>query len=356
MSLLGAVKTLLIGNDSVPGKQYGNGLIAQLAGGTRVPSAPPSLFAGSSHPDLAAKIASSLGIDLGPVTLKTFADGESYCRYDESVRGTDLFIVQSCAGYGKVNDYLFELLALVNAAKLASAKRVTVVLPYYPYSRADRKAAAREPIAARLVADLLEAAGVNRVIAMDLHAGQLQGFFSIPVDHVSAIPSFVNYLKTQGLEGEKVVVVSPDAGRAKVARRFAARLNCEMAMLNKHRPAHDQVEVSHLIGDVAGKVCVMTDDIIATGSTLAAGATALKEAGATAVYACATHGLFPDGSLAKLTASDFEQIIVTDTVCAPEEPCDKLVQISVADILAQAVANVWAGESISSIFEGENLF
>lgn len=329
------------------------GLIAALASGERVPSAPPLLFSGRSHPELARLIASHLGIELGGVELKTFANGESYCRYEESVRGADVFLIQSCAGAGLTNDHLVELLVMVNAARLASAKRITAVMPWYPYSRQDKKSAAREPITARLVADLLQAAGIDRVLAMDLHAGQIQGFFGIPVDHMTAVPTFVDYLKSQDLEGDRVVVVSPDAGRVKVARRFAARLGCDMAVLNKHRPGHDKSTVSHLIGDVEGKIAVMTDDIISTGGTLAGGAQALLEAGASSVYAAATHGLFPDGALQYLAETDFEQIIVTDTVPQPLDS-DKLVVLSVSRILAESIANVWAGESVSEIFAGEN--
>jgi ribose-phosphate pyrophosphokinase len=335
--------------------QY-EGLIARLSKGERVPSAPPMLFAGRSHPELSAKIGMHLGIELGGITIEDFSNGETYCRFDESVRGADVFLIQSCAGR-HTNDYLFELLEMVNAAKLASAKRITAVMPWFPYSRQDKKSAPREPITARLVADLLAASGIDRGLAMDLHAGQIQGFFSLPFDHMTAIPTFVEYLRDdKGLSGEGIVVVSPDAGRVKVARRFAKRLECDLAVLNKDRPGHDQSTVSHLIGDVDGKIAIMTDDIISTGGTLAAGASALKEAGAREVYACATHGLFPPGALEKLAESDFEEIIVTDTVPAPEDSefCDKLRFLSVSQILAESIANVWAGESVSDIFAGEN--
>lgn len=335
---------------------FGDGLIAKLAEtGERIPSAPPLLFSGRSHPGLAEKIAVRLGIHVGEVSLKTFANGELYCRYEESVRGADLFLVQSCSGFGHVNDHLMELLVMVNAAKLASAKRITAVLPWYPYSRQDKKSSAREPITARLVADLLTAAGVERVITMDLHAGQIQGFFSMPVNHMTAIPIFEDYLQKKGLVGEECVVVSPDAGRVKTARRFADRLGCDLALLNKHRPGHDQATVSHLIGEVEGKTAIMTDDIIATGGTLAAGATALLEAGAERVFACATHGLFPDGALDALAASSFEEIVVTDTV--PQEgnsSYDKLTVLSISDLLAQTIGRVWSGESLSEFFQNEN--
>jgi ribose-phosphate pyrophosphokinase len=330
-------------------------LLEKAAGGKRVPSAPPLLFAGSSHPELSQRIAAELGLPLGEVVLKQFANGETYCRYGESVRGADVFLVQSCVG--KVNDYVMETLLLANAAKLAGSKRITAVLSWFPYSRQDKKGGGREPISARLLADLLGAAGVNRILSVDLHAGQIQGFFGGPFDHMTALPLFVDYLKAKGLEGDKVVVVSPDAGRVKTARRFADKLGCEMAMLNKHRPGHDQAAVSHLVGAdlVAGKVCVMTDDIIATGGTLAAGAEALKAAGAKSVYACATHGLLPAGARHAL-ADVFAEIVVTDTVPAPPDAAEwhNLRVLSVAPLLARTIAHVWSNESVSSLFEGDN--
>jgi ribose-phosphate pyrophosphokinase len=311
------------------------------------------LFSGRSNPELAERIADKLGLTLGEVELKTFANGETYVRYDDSIRGSDAFIIQS--GNPPVNDHLVELLIMIQAAKLASAKRITAVVPWYPYSRQDKKSRPREPITARLVADFLEAAGVDRVLTMDLHAGQIQGFFNVPVDHMTALPLFATYYRDKGLYGEKVVAVSPDPGRAKMARRFGQMLEADLAIMNKVRPEHDTAEVSEVIGNVQGKVAIMSDDIIVTGGTLIAGAEALKEAGATEVYACATHGLFPGNSFEKIAASSLVEVTVTDTV-----PIDKLNQpdkinvITVSKLLAETILNVFADDSVSAIFAGEN--
>jgi ribose-phosphate pyrophosphokinase len=264
-----------------------------------------------------------------------------------------VFIVQSPAT--SPNDQLVELLIMIDAAKLASAQRITAVLPWYPYSRQDKKSAPREPITAKLVAETLQVAGVDRVLTMDLHAGQIQGFFKIPVDHMTALPIFAQYFKDLGLSGDNVVSVSPDAGRAKMARRFGEMLEGKVAYLNKTRPSHDAAAMTEVIGDVAGKVAIMSDDMIVTGGTLLAGAKALKEAGAEAVYACATHGLFPSGALQTLAASDIERIVVTDTVPVDllEQP-PKLQVLTVSRILAESIRNVFSDESVSAIFAGEN--
>jgi ribose-phosphate pyrophosphokinase len=311
------------------------------------------LFSGRSNPELAERIADKLGVTLGEVELKTFANGETYVRYDDSIRGSDAFIIQS--GNPPVNDHLVELLIMIQAAKLASAKRITAVVPWYPYSRQDKKSRPREPITARLVADFLEAAGVDRVLTMDLHAGQIQGFFNVPVDHMTALPLFATFYRDKGLYGDNVVAVSPDPGRAKMARRFGQMLEADLAIMNKVRPEHDTAEVSEVIGDVQGKVAIMSDDIIVTGGTLIAGAEALKEAGATEVYACATHGLFPGNAFEKISKSVLAEVTVTDTV-----PIDKLNQpdkinvISVSKLLAETILNVFADDSVSAIFAGEN--
>ena len=319
----------------------------------RTPSPRLMLFSGRSHPELAERIAEHLHIELGAVELKTFANGETYCRYLESIRGADVFIVQS--GSEPVNDHLMELLVMIDAAKLASAHRITAVLPWYPYSRQDKKSAPREPITAKLVAELLQAAGVDRVLTMDLHAGQIQGFFRIPVDHITALPLFATYYRRRRLRGEGVVSVSPDPGRAKMARRFGEMLEGDLVVLNKTRPRHDEAAVTEVIGHVEGKVAIMTDDMIVTGGTLLAGAEALKRAGATRVYACATHALFPDGALSKLAASDLEQIVVTDTVpISPLDRPDKLEVLTVSGILAKSIRNVFSDESVSAIFAGQN--
>ena len=313
------------------------------------------LFSGRSHPELAGRIADRLGIELGEVTLKTFADGETYCRFEESVRGADLFIVQT--GSEPVDRHLMELLIMIQAAKLASAKRVTAVIPWFPYSRQDKKSAPREPITAKMIADFLEAAGVDRVLTMDLHAGQIQGFFSIPVDHMTALPLFAQYYRDNGLSGDRVVAVAPDPGRGKMTTRFAEFLESDVAYMSKTRPEHDVAEVTEVVGRdrVKGKAAILSDDLIVTGSTLISGTEALLEAGATEVYACATHALFPDAALAKLGESRLTEIVVTDTV-----PIDRLAKpenvtvLSVARLLADTVQNVFSGESVSQIFAGEN--
>jgi len=311
------------------------------------------LFSGRSNPELAEKIADKLALTLGEVELKTFANGETYVRYHESIRGCDVFIVQS--GNAPVNDHLVELLIMIQAATLASAKRITAVIPWFPYSRQDKKSAPREPITARLVADALESAGVDRVVSMDLHAGQIQGFFNVPVDHMTALQLFAQYYRDKGLSGEDVVAVSPDVGRAKFARRFGKMLEADLAILNKTRPEHDRAEVTEVIGHVEGKVAVMIDDMVLTGGTLIAGAAALREAGAAEVYACATHGLFPDNAFEKIAKSELTQVIVTDTV--PIDPINRPVNIEVlpvSGLLAETIMNIFADESVSAIFAGEN--
>ena len=322
----------------------------------RGPEGKLMLFSGRSNPDLAAAIADKLGIELGDVSLKTFANGEVYCRYGESIRGADVFVVQSCAG-PEANDHLMELLVMIDAAKLASANRITAVMPWYPYSRQDKKSAPREPITAKLIASFLEAAGVDRVLTMDLHAGQIQGFFTIPVDHMTALPLFAQYYRDNGLSGDRVVAVAPDPGRGKMTTRFAEFLEADVAYMSKTRPEHDIAEVTEVVGRdrVKGKAAILSDDLIVTGSTLMSGARALLDAGATQVYACATHGLFPPDALAKLGSSEIAEIVVTDSV-----PLDRLAKpenvtvLSVAGLLADTVQNVFSGESVSQIFAGEN--
>jgi ribose-phosphate pyrophosphokinase len=321
----------------------------------RGPSGKLMLFSGRSNPELSERIADVLNIELGEVELETFANGETYCRYRESIRGADVFIVQSC--YGRAtNDHLMELLIMIQTAKLASANRITAVMPWYPYSRQDKKSAPREPITAKLVADMLESAGVDRVLTMDLHAGQIQGFFTVPVDHMTALKLFAQYYRDKGLYGDGVVAVSPDPGRGKMAGRFGQMLDAPTpAYINKTRPERDVAAATDVIGHVQGKVAIMTDDIIVTGGTLIAGAEALKEAGAAEVYACATHGLFPGKAIETLMKSELAEITVTDTV--PIDPLkrpDKLQVLTVSLLLADTIRNVFSDESVSAIFAGEN--
>jgi ribose-phosphate pyrophosphokinase len=311
------------------------------------------VFSGRSHSDLAQRIAEQLGVELGEVELSTFANGETYCRYDESIRGADIFIVQT--GCEPVDQNVMELLFMVQAAKLASAKRITAVIPLFPYARQDRKAKPREPISARLVADMLQLAGADRVLTMDLHAGQIQGFFTIPVDHMTAVPLFARHFRDLGLTGEGIVSVSPDAGRAKQAVRFAEMLDADFALMHKSRPSHDVVEVTEVTGRVRGKTAILGDDVIMTGGTLLANVKALREHGVEDVWVFATHGLFCGDALEKFDASDINGMVVTDTV--PIDPLakpDKMTVLPVAPLLAETIMNVFADDSVSAIFGGEN--
>jgi ribose-phosphate pyrophosphokinase len=310
------------------------------------------VFAGGSHPDLAESIAEKLGVELGEVELETFANGETYCRYCESIRGADVFIVQT--GCEPVDRNLMELLLLIQAAKLASAKRITAVMPWFPYSRQDRKAKPREPISSRLVADMLELAGADRILTMDLHAGQIQGFFTVHVDHMTALPLFGRHFRDLGLEGEHVVSVAPDAGRAKHAVRFAEMLGAGFAIMHKTRPGHDVAEVTEITGGVAGKMAIVGDDAIMTGGTLLAGVAALKEHGAEDVYVFATHGLFSGDALDRFARAGLKGIVVTDTV--PIDPLsrpDNITVLPVSGLLAETIMNVFSDDSVSAIFGGE---
>jgi ribose-phosphate pyrophosphokinase len=311
------------------------------------------VFSGRSHPELATRIADHLGVELGNIELTSFANGESYCRYLESIRGADLFLVQT--GCDPVDRNLMELLLMIQAAKLASAKRITAVIPWFPYSRQDRKAQPREPISGRLVADMLQLAGADRVLTMDLHAGQIQGFFTIPVDHMTALRMFVRHFRDLGLYGDGVVSVAPDAGRAKVAIRFAEMIEADFAIMNKTRPRHDVAAVTEITGRVRDKVAIVGDDMITTGGTLLAGAEALKEHGATDVWVFATHGIFAGDSLRRFAEAGLAGIVVTDTV--PIDPLrrpDNLTVLSVGELLADTIMNVFADDSVSAIFGGEN--
>ena len=311
------------------------------------------VFSGRSHQGLAERITEQLGVELGEIELHTFGNGETYCRYDESIRGADLFIVQT--GCEPVDQNLMELLLMIQAAKLASAKRITAVIPWFPYARQDRKAKPREPITARLVADMLQLAGADRVLTMDLHAGQIQGFFTIPVDHMTSLPLFARHFRDLGLTGEGVVSVAPDAGRAKHAVRFAEMIDADFAIMHKTRPGHDLVSVTEVTGRVRGKVAIMGDDITTTGSTLIAGAEALKEHGATDVWVFVTHALLSAEGLTKLDEAGFSGIVVTDTV--PIDPIARpsnMTVLTVAPLLAETIMNVFADDSVSAIFGGEN--
>jgi ribose-phosphate pyrophosphokinase len=311
------------------------------------------VFAGRSHPDLAQNIAEKLGVELGDVELETFENNETYCRYRESIRGADVFIVQT--GVDDVDRNLMELVFMIQAAKLASAKRITAVVPLFPYARQDRKAKPREPISARLVADMIQLAGADRVLTMDLHAGQIQGFFTIPVDHMTAQPLFARHFRDLGLIGPGVVSVAPDEGRAKVAVRFANMIEGDFAIMHKTRPARDQAEITEVTGKVRGKIAIVGDDVIMTGGTLIANVHALLGQGAKQVYVYATHGVFCGGALAKFHDAPIEGMVVTDTVPINRvEAPPNLTILPVAGLLAETIMNVFADDSVSAIFGGEN--
>ena len=314
------------------------------------------LFAGRGNPELAAKIASKLGIEPGPLTLKTFTNGEVYCKFGESVRGADVFIVQpTCANPVtgmSPNDALMELMIMIDAAVGASAHRVIAVMPWFGYSRQDKKSAPREPISARLVARAIEHAGADRVLTMDLHAGQIQGFFSKPVDHMTAL-----FILTQhfiDLNLPDVVVVAPDAGRVKLNKKFASKLGADLAILDKERPAQQVAEIGYVIGDVKGKTAVIVDDIIDTASTLKVASQTVLDAGARAVYAAATHPVLSGNAYENLAAAGIEQIVVTDTIPLRAGAPDNIKVLSCAELLTDSIRSIFSDRSVSDVFGGEN--
>ena len=315
-----------------------------------VPTKRLELYSGRAHRALAEEIAAHLGVRLGEPNLRQFPNGEIHCRFNESVRGADVFIIQTHSG--PVNDSIMEQCIMIDAAKRASAKRVTAVCPYYGYSRQDRKAEGREPITAKLVSDLLQAAGANRVVSVDLHSGQIQGFFDGPVDHLTAMPVQVDYLAR--CDPESMVIVAPDAGRVKVAERFAQRLDADLAIVHKKRSA-GVVEAREVIGDVDGRRCVLIDDMIDTAGTIVAAAEILTSRGAGEVWAMATHGVLSDPAVDRLKNSPIARVVITDTLpVPPEKQIDKLEVLSVAGIIADALDAVFEDASVSEIFGGDN--
>ena len=307
------------------------------------------VFTGNSNPALARRLCDSLGITLGTAGVKNFSDGEILIEIGENVRGRDVYIIQStCA---PTNNNLMELLIMTDALKRASAATITAVIPYYGYARQDRKAAPRTPITAKLVADLITTAGVNRVVTIDLHAGQIQGFFNIPVDNLYAVPVILDYLKNR-FAGEQVVMVTPDAGGTERARAFAKRMECTLAVIDKRRTAPNVAEVMHLIGDVRDKIAIILDDMIDTAGTLTQAAKALKENGARAIYACATHGVLSGPAIERINNSDIEEVVLTDTIPLGDKGQDtsKIRVLSVAELLAEAIRRIHGDESVSSLF------
>ncbi len=312
------------------------------------------LFSGEGYPRLAERIADRLDLDLGNVDLQRFPSGEMYARYLDSVRGADVFIIQSLGA--PVNRNFMQLLVMIDAAQRASAKRITAVLPYFAYSRQDRKTKPREPITARLMANMIQVAGAERVMTMDLHQGQVEGFFSFPVDHLTAMHTFVDYFVEAGFrDAEDAVVVAPDTGEAKVANRLADHLGLPWAILNKRRSGPGQSEVTHVIGEVEGKRAIMIDDLIDTAGTLCNAAEILVQKGATEVYAAGTHGIFSGPAYRRIEDSSIKEVVVTDTLPLKEnEPQSKIRALTIAPILASTIRNVFTDESVSEVFMGEN--
>lgn len=310
------------------------------------------LVSGRAHPALAEQIADELGSELVPTDARTFANGEIYARFDESVRGCDAFVIQSHST--PINEWLMEQLIMVDALKRASAKRITVVAPFYPYARQDKKGRGREPISARLVADLFKVAGADRIMSVDLHAAQIQGFFDGPVDHLFAMPVLLEYFKKR-LDPSKLTVVSPDMGRVRVADNWSDKLGAPLAIIHKRRDplVPNQVSVHEIVGDVKGRVCLLVDDLIDTGRTIVKAAEALKAAGATGVVVAATHAVFSDPATELLQSSSIDKVVVTDTLpLPPEKQFEKLEILSIAPLLARAISQVFEDGSVTSLFDG----
>ncbi|MBK1809579.1 ribose-phosphate diphosphokinase [Clostridium sp. YIM B02505] len=310
------------------------------------------IFTGNSHPQLAHEIASILGLPIGTAKVGTFSDGEISVDIGETVRGADVFLVQSTSA--PVNNNLMELLIMIDAFKRASAGRITAVIPYYGYARQDRKAKSRDPITSKLVADLLTAAGAERVLTMDLHAAQIQGYFNIPVDHLMGAPILSKYFIEKGLiDRDDVVVVSPDLGSVTRARKFADRLHAPIAIIDKRRPKANVSEIMNIIGEVKGKRCILIDDMIDTAGTIANAANALKDLGATHVYACCTHGVLSGPAFERINNSAIEELVMLNTIALPErEDLHKFKSLSVAPLIAEAINRIYDDKPLSKLFEG----
>ena len=319
-----------------------------------------ALYTGRTHPVLAQEVAAHLEVQLGDANIVEFANGELRPRFGESVRGGDVFIMQThCSSEGRsINDSIMEQLIMIDAAYRASAKRVTAVCPFYGYARQDRKSDGREPITARLIADLFKAAGAKRMVSIDLHSGQIQGFFEGPVDHLTAMPVLEKYVRQHARN--EVVIVSPDAGRVKVAERFAqhlADMNADVAFINKRRPKNttNVAVAKEVIGEVEGRLCILADDMIDTGGTITSAADLLMARGATAVWAMATHGVLSGPAIERLEKSVISRVVLTNTLPLPKEKqIAKIEVLSVAKILADALAAVFDETSVSDLFDGEN--
>lgn len=311
------------------------------------------IFSGSANEQLGEEIARNLGLKMGKVLLKSFSNGEIYCKYLESVRGANAFVIQSISP--PVNFHLMQLLIMIDALKRASAEKIAAVIPYYGYSRQDKKTEAREPISAKLVADLLTVAGVNRVLSMDLHAGQIQGFFDLPLDHLTALPLLSDYFLSKSLEN--LVVVSPDVGRVKTAKKFSDKLKAPLAILHKGRPEHNVAEVLHVIGEVKGRVALLVDDMIDTAGTITEAAKTLMDKGCKQVFAACTHPILSGPAVDRINDSPLVEVVVTNTIPLPTgKDMSKFKTLSIAPILADTVRNVFEEESVSELFEGDQLF
>lgn len=310
------------------------------------------LISGRAHPQLAEDIARELGSELLPTELRTFASGEIYARFDESVRGCDAFVIQSHTD--PINEWLMEHLIMVDALKRASAKRITVVAPYYPYARQDKKGRGREPISARLIADLFKTAGADRIMSVDLHAAQIQGFFDGPVDHLFAMPVLMKHFRDK-FNGDPLTIVSPDMGRVRVADIWSDRLGAPLAIIHKRRDPKvaNQVTVHEIVGDVEGRVCLLVDDMIDTGGTIVKAAEALKKNGATKVIIGATHAIFSNPAVELLQSDAVDEVVVTDTLPLPaEKRFEKLTVLPIAPLIAQAIHEVFEDGSVTSMFDG----
>ena len=307
------------------------------------------IFAGNSNKALAQEIAEKIGLPIGSANVGMFSDGESAINIEEVVRGSDVFIIQSTST--PVNDNLVELLIMIDALKRASAGRITAVMPYFGYARQDRKAKARDPISAKLVANLLTVAGADRVLTMDLHAAQLQGFFDIPVDHLVGVPILAQYFKEKFADANDLVVVSPDVGSVTRSRKFAQRLDCPLAIIDKRRPKANVCEVMNIIGDIKDKRVILVDDMIDTGGTIINAASALVERGAKEVYACCTHAVFSGPAIERIKNSDIKEMVTLNTIELPEEKkLDKIKVLSVASVFAEAIERIYGDISISTLF------
>ncbi|MGN0192571.1 MAG: ribose-phosphate diphosphokinase [Candidatus Gastranaerophilaceae bacterium] len=306
------------------------------------------LFAGRAHEKLAEEIAEYLGTTVGPMVIKNFADGEIYVQVQESIRGDDVFIIQPLCD--PVNQNIMEMLIMIDAFKRASAKTITAVIPYYGYARQDRKTSGREAITAKLLADLLTTAGADRILAMDLHTGQIQGFFNILVDHIFATPVLVDYMKKKNINPSDLIVVSPDAGGVRRTRYFAKEMGCSFAIIDKRRDKHNEAVAEFVIGEVKGKTCILFDDIIDTAGTICEAARLLKKEGAGDIYVCAVHPVFSHPAMERLEKADIEEVIVTNTIPLKPDAPKKITQLSIAPLLGEAISRIQDDESVSSLF------